>query len=364
MIASSLLFSISLSLFLAALIQLVYKSKTFFNYVMSGMYFSLAYYMLYLWLYNASLLPSFIFGTDAAVSFFIGPLLCLYFLMISGSLEKKPQYVVPFVIQFVIVFIAIVIFNIFDPVSIHTNGHYHPYFQLSPMRDRINTVSDYYFFLCAYVLFFYLLKKGIPFKKRTNYNFLIFLLSCIFVLGSTLMALTHFYRSNILVTTSMVVYGIFGIVSILFTYRYPRETQLTLSAVNITKKKQDGPLPSWTDDAVKKLADLLEKDRIYSQPDVSLKQVAELMGSSPNQLSWLVNQYYGMNFRMLINTCRLEDARAVLVENQGMNILEVAFYTGFNSKSSFNTLFKQRYGLTPSEFRKNGEKKHSPSKPA
>ncbi len=352
MIVLFLLFATGLCLFLAGLIQLVYKNKTYFNYIMCCMYFSLAYFMIYIWMYNLSVLPSLLLGTDTAIPFFIGPLLFLYFAMISGFMEKKVNYIVPVFIQFIIVFLLIVLLNGLYPV-VPAGGEesFNPYLSLPPRLKFINSLSDYYFSLCAVTLFIFLLKKGALRGRRNNYILVIFALSILFLFGSSLMLLSHFIRSDALVTVAIGAYGVFGFASILFTYRYPKETQLILAPpADTPKEKVENPL--WLNEAERKLRKLLEKDRIYSRPGLSVTQVADMIGITANQLSWMVNHRYEMNFKSLINTCRLEEAKTVLAENQAMNIIEVAFYTGFNSKSSFNTHFKDRFGMTPREYRK------------
>ena len=60
------------------------------------------------------------------------------------------------------------------------------------------------------------------------------------------------------------------------------------------------------------------------------------------------------NFVGFVNQYRIEMAKDKLrnISDRGETILEIMYDVGFNSKSSFNTLFKQNTGLTPSDFRK------------
>ena len=59
------------------------------------------------------------------------------------------------------------------------------------------------------------------------------------------------------------------------------------------------------------------------------------------------------NFFDFINRYRIEEATRLLTnpEDKKITILEVLYKVGFNSKSSFNTLFKKYTGITPTEFR-------------
>ena len=61
----------------------------------------------------------------------------------------------------------------------------------------------------------------------------------------------------------------------------------------------------------------------------------------------------GQHFYDLINRYRIEEAARLLTdpEDEKITILEVLYQVGFNSKSSFNTLFKKYMGMTPTEFR-------------
>jgi AraC-like DNA-binding protein len=60
------------------------------------------------------------------------------------------------------------------------------------------------------------------------------------------------------------------------------------------------------------------------------------------------------NFFDFINRYRIEEAQRLLTDppDKKITVLEVLYECGFNSKSSFNTLFKKHTGLTPSEFKK------------
>jgi AraC-like DNA-binding protein len=71
-------------------------------------------------------------------------------------------------------------------------------------------------------------------------------------------------------------------------------------------------------------------------------------------LSILINHKMGQHFFDFINRYRIE-AATKLLENQvkpKLTVLEILYQVGFNSKSSFNTAFKNHTGLTPTQYRK------------
>jgi AraC-like DNA-binding protein len=59
------------------------------------------------------------------------------------------------------------------------------------------------------------------------------------------------------------------------------------------------------------------------------------------------------NFYDLVNGYRVEEAKRLLLDPKSFNytILSVGFEAGFNSKTTFNTVFKKFTGLSPTEFR-------------
>ncbi len=104
----------------------------------------------------------------------------------------------------------------------------------------------------------------------------------------------------------------------------------------------------------KSLLGLLEREKIYKDMNLSLPELAETLGIQRNHLSFIINEFAKMNFYDFINTYRIEEAKRLLTKNgdEEVNVLEIAFDSGFNSKSTFNKVFKKFTGKTPSEYRK------------
>lgn len=99
---------------------------------------------------------------------------------------------------------------------------------------------------------------------------------------------------------------------------------------------------------------LIVKEELYLNGKLSLKDIADRLNISNNYLSQIINQKTGKNFFRFINEYRVEKAKQLLADKAGKyTILSIAYDCGFNSKSSFNTIFKEYTGKTPSEFLKN-----------
>jgi AraC-like DNA-binding protein len=97
----------------------------------------------------------------------------------------------------------------------------------------------------------------------------------------------------------------------------------------------------------------MESEHLYRNSTLTLTELAEHLSVSPHNLSEVINTRLGKNFYDLVNGYRLEEVKQDLTDpaKQHLKILSLAFDAGFNSKATFNTLFKERTGMTPSEFR-------------
>ncbi len=96
----------------------------------------------------------------------------------------------------------------------------------------------------------------------------------------------------------------------------------------------------------------LEKEKPYLNPDLSLRNLAKGIEIHPNQLSWLLNTSIGKNFNEFINYYRIETFKSIAKDpgNAHLTIEGLAYESGFNSKTVFNTYFKKETGLTPKQF--------------
>jgi len=102
------------------------------------------------------------------------------------------------------------------------------------------------------------------------------------------------------------------------------------------------------------LTSCMKSDKFYLNSKLSLKMLAEHLEIHPNKLSWLLNNHIGQNFNEYINTHRLEDfkSKALNPSNKNITILGLAYDSGFQSKSVFNTFFKKSMGSTPKDWLK------------
>ncbi|MCB0596556.1 MAG: AraC family transcriptional regulator [Lewinellaceae bacterium] len=97
----------------------------------------------------------------------------------------------------------------------------------------------------------------------------------------------------------------------------------------------------------------LKETERYCDPNLTIGELADQLNVPKRRLSQLINAHYGQNFVDFINTYRIEKAKERLLhpKDEKETILEVMYEVGFNSKSSFNTVFKKKTGLTPSQYK-------------
>lgn len=103
----------------------------------------------------------------------------------------------------------------------------------------------------------------------------------------------------------------------------------------------------------KELTRLLEKEKIYQNPELSLASVANRLSISSTYLSQLVNKLTDYNFSDFINIYRVKDAELKLLcdDFNQYTIVGIGLESGFNSKSVFYTAFKKHTGKTPSDYK-------------
>lgn len=100
-----------------------------------------------------------------------------------------------------------------------------------------------------------------------------------------------------------------------------------------------------------KVEAIMSSERLYSNPNLKITDVAEELGISPHELSKFVNGYLGKNFTEFINTYRIEEAKKLLLTNSNYTIEGIGNQSGFNSKSAFYKAFKTNTGVTPTKFK-------------
>lgn len=103
---------------------------------------------------------------------------------------------------------------------------------------------------------------------------------------------------------------------------------------------------------IQKIKNLVEKEYMH---DVSLNYVAEKVNLAPAYVSYIFKKETGQTLIKYITEIKMEKAK-MLLDSGSMKMGEIARACGYENQSYFNRAFKNYYGLTPKQFRENGEK--------
>jgi AraC-like DNA-binding protein len=172
----------------------------------------------------------------------------------------------------------------------------------------------------------------------------------LFVLGFTRVFVNNFNFDPLLVGNIILVFYSFAFS--IFGYQqdriYPEDIPIEkpkyshsgLQSTQIEKLKND-------------LLALMTEKEFYRDPELTILEVSQELKTPRHHITQVLNEKMGKNFYSFINEYRIEDVKKRLKDkkNDNLTVLAIGYDSGFNSKSSFNTLFKQYTGVTPSAYR-------------
>ena len=103
-----------------------------------------------------------------------------------------------------------------------------------------------------------------------------------------------------------------------------------------------------------RLKKLMDEQKPFTNPDLTLNELARMLDVHPNILSQVINSKENKSFYDLVNEKRVEEFTRQISQpgSQQFTLLGLAFDCGFNSKASFNRNFKKYKGVTPSDYLK------------
>jgi AraC-like DNA-binding protein len=110
-----------------------------------------------------------------------------------------------------------------------------------------------------------------------------------------------------------------------------------------------------SEEKVSELKRVMDRNKPYLNPALTIYELAKLVDIQPHQLSKLISHEFKCNFFEFINQYRIDIFKKYIFDSKykDYTLLAVALECGFNSKSAFNRIFKEQTGQTPTEFKKN-----------
>jgi AraC-like DNA-binding protein len=101
-----------------------------------------------------------------------------------------------------------------------------------------------------------------------------------------------------------------------------------------------------------RLNELMKEEKYFTDEELSLRDLAKELAISPHQLSEILNEKLKKNFNTFVNEYRVEEAEAMLKDEPDRSVLSVGIAAGFNSNTTFCTVFSRVTGMSPSQYRK------------
>jgi len=292
------------------------------------------------------------------IIFIFGPLCYLYFRQLIIYSDEKHTLSIfhyfPALIHF-IVFFYFLILKDQSYLNLFENGSMSLVFNIVEATGLISN-------------FIYLIKN---FKLLDNYRkrekvelpytqkFLRFLFLFLISIALCLLLWSFSYISYYYFKTeySYISYHIIWIIIPLFIYVIGYFSLKQPEILRVTLKTSNKPLSNRLNNEKalvldKKLEEVLLEQKTYLHSDLTLKGLSEKIGATPNELSWLLNKVHKSNFYDFINQYRIKEflKRIENKEHIKHTILFIATDVGFQSKSTFNKVFKQLMGMTPSQY--------------
>lgn len=209
-----------------------------------------------------------------------------------------------------------------------------------------------------------LIKTNFSFEERINLDWLkysIWGIGCIFFTAAVIVLLregmgVEFSFNADLIFYSMIVVFVFciGFYGIrrqdIFSNNMISDNKQLVRDKPESEYKKSGLKTEMANTSHQELLKIMGDEKPFLNPRLTIGDLAREVHISPNHLSQIINQYEQVNFHDFINKYRVEEFIQRARTNSNFSILAHAFDSGFNSKSSFNIVFKKVHGVPPSKY--------------
>lgn len=125
-----------------------------------------------------------------------------------------------------------------------------------------------------------------------------------------------------------------------------------VSVEPVNRSKNDTYLSDSDIEIALAVETLLFRDKVYQEPSYGRSDMAREVNLTESNLSRIVNSYFQKSVPQLLNELRVEEAKTLLVQTKA-DVTTISGEAGFNSIATFNRVFKEIEGVSPSDYRKN-----------
>lgn len=290
---------------------------------------------------------------SAAFPFLQGPLLYLYTLAKAGRIKKIRGVHIIHAVPFA-VFLSHQLFQLYFPAQ-DVNGDVH--YVTSQFLSPSNPFGILFLILSPVYLFLSYRQTFHPQKVVENINWIrlmVLFFACIWV--SSMISffspdlLNHQWQIGLNYLIFITLTGFIYLVS----YLGLKENYFATDIPKIGKVKyeksrlsEDEVMQIWN-----RLSENMNLEKSYLDPSLNLTELSNTIGTTSNKLSQVLNLKEGKSFNDFINAFRVEHAKGMISSGlyDHYTILAIGYDSGFSSKSTFNRVFKNLEGKTPSEF--------------
>ena len=165
------------------------------------------------------------------------------------------------------------------------------------------------------------------------------------------------YTSDVFLTILAFSVSYFGIKQPYLFKVIPEENEefMALKKKNESKRKYKNSnlTEEQKEEYLTHILTFMDEERPFINPELTVQDLSKQLNISRHHLTELLNNDIGKNFFTFINEYRVEEVKRRLLDTrfEHLTIVAIAFESGFNSKSTFNSIFKQNTGNTPSQWK-------------
>ncbi|MEZ4905795.1 MAG: helix-turn-helix transcriptional regulator [Spirosomataceae bacterium] len=167
---------------------------------------------------------------------------------------------------------------------------------------------------------------------------------------------THWLMDGSMLTflVGILIFGLPTLLTPIMAYvQEEKSWQASVADVSLQMVSKKELCPKLRETYIRRIKDVLEEQHIYLNPKITLSQFAKSINMNPHDLSSIINKEWNLNFNELINSYRVDKAKELLQDEKYNNetMLAIATDAGFNSESSFYSVFKKTTGYSPKRFK-------------
>jgi len=328
------------------------------------------YYFLYdfleLVLSNSKNMPNFMYYINIPIIMTYTPIFYLY---IKANIQSSEKFNPKNLFHFspVLFFIILVLFfaNFKDISNTDFNFYKTKHFWLFLFFAPLTLVLAIFYIIKSFKLLIFLSKKvkeNYSFTEEIDLKWLKILLIVVTTMWIVLIPTAIIFAKNenifemykvllFLLTLVVFVIAFFGFKQsdVFKNYTLFESSKPESNLLNFEIKKITETIENKED--VLKLIEFMKKEKPYLENKLTIAQLADKLNWQPYYLSKILNENMNQNFYEFVNHYRVEEFKIRLNQNKNYTILAIAIDCGFNSKSSFNRIFKELCGQTPSDYK-------------